>query len=342
MFTLSSCDGVDMTRLGTVWTLGLALLLASHRLPAQVPQERFCQFIATNSGGSLGAICYAGLDAAQVFLPLWGMSISGGNPQVGTAGPLGGLGRASVTARVNAITSSLPDPTKASAIMVPSSFSGLLPSTSVDAAFGVWKGTGAGVLSIDALGSAVLFHGGAVSDLWRSRGTGRFLGGVLGVGYGARFGVHQGGALLPTLSLSYMRRTLPRVQYGSPPSTCCAGDEFEFDLNLHADNYRLTAGWRFAAVDVAAGVGIDHYSSSAHVHGQGGVSGGIGSFDTFPGLSATRQVIFADAGLRVAEARLVAELGYQPGKNDHLTAQFSGFDPNNGHPFGTVGLRFDL
>jgi len=332
-----------MTRIGTVWTLGLALLLASHGLPAQVPQEQWCRFIATYSGGSLAATCYTGLDAAQVFLPLWGMSISGGNPQVGTAGSLGGFGRASVTARVNAITSSLPDPTKASAIVVPSSFSGLLPSTSVDAAVGLWKGTGAGVLSIDALGSAVVFHGGVVSDLWRSRGTGHFPGGVLGVGYGARIGVHQGRALVPTLSLSYMRRTLPRVQYGSPPSTCCAGDQFEFDLNLHADNYRLTAGWRLAAVDVAAGVGIDHYSSSVHIHGQGGTFGGIGSFDFFPfGLSATRQVIFADAGLRIADARLVTELGYQPGKNNHLTAQFSGFDPNNGHPFGNVGLRFDL
>lgn len=327
----------------TARIIGLALLLASHRLVAQTPQEQSCQFTAIYGGGALGAICYTGFDAARVFQPLLGMSISGGNPQVATAGSLGGLGRVSVTARLNAITSSLPDPTKAFASAVPSSFSGLLPSTSVDAAVGLWNGTGSGLLSIDALGSAILFHGGAVSDLWRSRGTGHFLGGVLGVGYGARVGVHQGGALFPTLSLSYMRRTLPRVQYGSPPSTCCAGDQFEFDLNLHADNYRLTAGWRFGALNVAAGVGIDHYSSNVHVHGQGGVAGGIGSFDTLPfGLSATRQVIFADAGFPLAGARFVTELGYQPGKNDHLATQFTGFDPDKGHPFGNVGFRFDL
>jgi hypothetical protein len=294
------------------------------------------------AGSSLGPLCVTGVEAAKIFQPLWGVSTSGGNPHLGTAGTLGRLGRVSVTARVNATAGSLPDPAGASSSPVPGRSSGVFPTTLVEGAVGLWQGTGAGFLSLDALGTAVFFLGGAVTDLGRSPGSPHVLGGLVGVGYGARVGVHQGPGGFPSLSVSYMRRTLPRVQYGSPPPTCCTGDQFEFDLDLRADAYRFTTGWRFPAVDVAAGIGIDHYSSRVHLHTHLGSSIGSVSFDVPFGLSMTRQLLFADAGIRFAGAKLVGELGYEPGKDDHLTTPFAGFDPTAGHPFGSLGLRFGI
>jgi hypothetical protein len=56
-------------------------------------------------------------------------------------------------------------------------------------------------------------------------------------------------------------------------------------------------------------------------------------------LANTRHVLFLNAGLRLALAKLVAELGYQTGKDQHPSTTFSGFDPKAGHVFGGVGLR---
>ena len=56
--------------------------------------------------------------------------------------------------------------------------------------------------------------------------------------------------------------------------------------------------------------------------------------------SSTREVAFVDGGLSLAALKLVAELGYQTGKDQHFTTNFSNFDPKAGHVFGGVGLRF--
>src|SRR5438034_4369286 len=58
-----------------------------------------------------------------------------------------------------------------------------------------------------------------------------------------------------------MRRTLPRLYFGDLPS----GDHYAFDSDLEATNVRITAGMRLLALDVAAGIGFDHYSSTAHL-----------------------------------------------------------------------------
>jgi hypothetical protein len=150
-------------------------------------------------------------------------------------------------------------------------------------------------------------------------------------------GVLKGAFPVPSLSVSYMRRALPRIQYGVLAPPLGSGDQFEFDTDLKADNYRIEAGWRFVLVDLAAGLGIDHYTSTAHIR-----------FHDTPtttrtvtlDLANTRQVLFLNAGLSLVAAKLVAELGYQTGKDQHLTTNFSDFDPKAGHVFGGIGIRF--
>ena len=304
----------------------LTILLGAAPLPAQEPQ---CNTIDPNAT----AACNTAVDAVKAFHPLAGMLVSGGNPVLGTAGSLGGAGHLSLTARVNVIKAALPNPDSASRPSVPSSFNGAVPAPIVEAGLGLYRGTTLGLLSIDALGSAVLLPTGVVSNLSVDSGATHIGSVALGLGYGVRVGALKGSFPVPSVSVSYMRRTIPRIQYGDLAS----GNQFEFDTDLKADNYRVEAGWRFVLVDLAAGLGIDHYTSTAHIR-----------FHDTPttvrtvslDLANTRQVVFVDAGLSLALVKLVGEVGYQTGKDQKLTTNFSGFDPKAGHVFGGLGIRF--
>src|SRR2546422_8364068 len=66
--------------------------------------------------------------------PLAGMVVTGGNPVIGTARSLGGLGHFALTARVNAIKAALPDPTATNQTPVPTSFNGAVPAPVIEGA----------------------------------------------------------------------------------------------------------------------------------------------------------------------------------------------------------------
>src|SRR2546430_10197554 len=129
-------------------TIAVALVVFAASLAAQEPQ---CAMPDPNGT----AACNTAVDAIRAFHPLAGMIVSGGNPVLGTATSLGGIGHLTVTARVNAIKASLPNPDSASQSQVPSSFHGAIPAPIVEAALGLLRGRG-GFLSGDALGSAGL------------------------------------------------------------------------------------------------------------------------------------------------------------------------------------------
>src|SRR5206468_2918770 len=133
-------------------------------------------------------------------------------------------------------------------------------------------------LAVDAYHTAQRVGGIAISGV------------PLGVGYGARIGIMNGRFPIPTVSVSVMRRTLPRLYFGDLPS----GDHFAFDSDLKATNVRITAGMRLLALDVAAGIGFDHYSGTAHLRW-----GTYGIRTAEIGLPATSspRALFADAGL---------------------------------------------
>src|SRR5438876_2187842 len=285
--------------------------------------------------------CKTAGDAIRAFHPLAGMIVSGGNPVLGTAGSLGGIGHLTVTARVNAIKASLPNPDSASQSQVPSSFHGAIPAPVVEGALGLLRGRG-GFLSVDALGSAVLLPTSGVSGLSVDSNAAHIGGAALGIGYGARVGILGGTFPIPALSVSWMHRTLPRIQYGNVrQSTFGTGDQFQFNMDLKADNYRVVASWKFVLVDLAAGLGVDHYSSSAtsiSFHDNPLSPATVRTVVINP--SSTREVAFVDGGLSLAALKLVGELGYQTGKDQHFTTNFSNFDPKAGHVFGGVGLRF--
>ena len=283
------------------------------------------------------AACNTAVDAVRAFYPLAGMIVSGGNPVLGNARSLGGLGHVTLTARVNAIKAALPDPTAANRSPVPSSFNGAVPAPMVEGAIGLLKGMGGGLLSVDVLGSALILPTG-IRNLSVDSGAAHISDAALGIGYGLRVGVLNGAFPVPAVSVSWMHRSVPRLRYGTLGPALGTGDQFEFTMDLTSDSYRAVAGWKFVLVDVAAGIGIDRYKSS---------DTNIRFWDSptttrtvVINPTNTRALVFVNGGLSLAAVKLVGELGLQAGKDQRYFTQFSGFDPKAAHVFGGIGVRF--
>ena len=307
-----------------------ALLLLTVIACPVAAQEPQCQ----SFNAQAQAACNTMVDATKAFHPLAGMILSGGNPVLGSAGTLGGFGHVSATLRINAIKASLPNPDSAAQNPVPSSFDGYLPAPVIEAAIGLYRGQGGGLLSIDGLASAVLLPATRVQGMSVDPDAPKIGDVALGLGYGVRIGLLRGAFPVPSVSVSVMKRHVPRVQFGD----VAGGDPADFATDFDAVNWRATAGMRVLFADVAAGVGIDHYTSAATIHYFDGVTTHTVTLD----LANTREVLFANAGLTMGLVKLVAELGYQTGTDQSFATTFSDFDPKAGHVFWGAGLRINF
>src|SRR6266704_3151055 len=294
--------------------LTVMVMLGATSLVAQEPQ---CNNIAFP--GATQA-CNTAVDAVRAFYPLAGMIVNGGNPVIGTAGSLGGLGHFALTARVNAIKAALPDPQAGSQSPVPSSFNGAVPAPMVEGALGLFKGVGGGLLAVDVLGSALILPTG-IQNLTVDSNAAHISNAALGFGYGVRVGVLNGSFPVPAVSVSGMHRTVPRLRYGTLGAAPGTGDDFEFTMDLKGDSYRAVAGWKFVLVDVAAGIGVDRYKS---------MDTNIRFYDSPTNIRTvvinptnTRAVVFVNGGLSLAAVKLVGEIGLQAGKDQTYVTRFS-------------------
>ncbi len=305
----------------------VVLTVVALPLAAQEPQ---CQ----NPNPQAQAACNTMVDATKAFHPLAGLIVSGGNPVLGTASSLGGFGHVSATLRVNAIKASLPNPDSAARNPVPSSFSGYFPAPVIETAFGLYRGQRGGLLSIDGLASAVLLPASRVQGMSVDPGAPKIGDIALGIGYGVRIGLLRGSFPVPAVSVSVMKRHVPRIQFGN----VSANDPADFATDLNATNWRATAGMRVLFADVAAGIGVDHYTSAAIIHYRDGLFIRTVTLD----LANTREVLFANAGLTMGPVKFVTELGYQTGTDQGFSTTFSDFDPKAGHVFWGAGLRLNF
>jgi hypothetical protein len=276
-------------------------------------------------------VCTAAVDATRAFHPVLGLLTSGGNPVLGSASPLGGLGHASITARVNAVDVVLPRLSyDGSTATVPKGEKVFAPAPLVEGAVGLFGGLPSGLLAVDGLLSAQLIPT-TVFDDFRVDPDARRIGTVaLGLGFGARVGILRELGPLPGVSLSVMRRDLPTITYGDIDS----GDEFQYSVGLRATNLRLVASKRFALLELAGGLGWDRYTGRALVQVREGLVP-----DVPIRLKTSRGLAFVNAGLGIGLARLVAEAGYQGGKDQKLTTDFEGIDTRQGKFFAGLGLR---
>src|SRR5260370_4466220 len=264
-----------------------ALLLGLAIEPLAAQGDPQCSAATTTP--ALNA-CNTAVDAMNAFRPLAGIVISGGKPVLGTAGPLVGVGHMAFSARVTATKVALPNPDSAftSGSSVAAGYNGALPAPVVEGSLGVLRGMGGGLLSIDALGSAVLLPTNQVANLSVDPNATRIGSVALGIGYGARVGVIKGGLLIPSVSVSWMHRHLPRLQYGDVNTN----GQMDFAMALDATNIRAIAGMRLLLFEVAAGPGRDPPSAPGRLRYQG-VPPPTG--DVHP--QETRPVVVGESGL---------------------------------------------
>ncbi|MDQ3208709.1 MAG: hypothetical protein M3Q37_08895, partial [Gemmatimonadota bacterium] len=124
---------------------GMFLVALVSPVFAQTPE---CSTYA----GNAQRVCAAAVDGTRALHPLMGILVSGGNPTIGTAAPLGGLGHASLTLRANAVQVVLPDLTyNGSASSVPVGDKLWAPAPLIEGALGVYGGIGNGLLAVDLL-----------------------------------------------------------------------------------------------------------------------------------------------------------------------------------------------
>jgi hypothetical protein len=285
--------------------------------------------------GNAERVCAAAVDGTRAFHPVFGMLVSGGNPTIGSAATLGGLGHASATVRANGVNLVLPDlGYTGSSATVPAGDKLFLPAPLIEGSVGLYKGQARGLFALDFLGSAQLLPTDQINNVTVDPDARRIGSIALGLGYGARIGILQGVGPLPAVSVSLMRRDIPRITYGDVP----AGDRFSYGVDLHATNFRVIASKQVAVVDVAVGLGVDKYTGNAIIQFRDPITLVIQP-NVPVEVNNTRILSFVNAGLSLSKVRLTGEVGYQGGKDQQLSTTFEDFDTTVGKFFAGLGLR---
>ncbi len=281
-------------------------------------------------------VCSAAVDGTRAFHPVAGLLLSGGNPVLGTASTLGGFGHLTLTVRANGSRVVLPDLAyNGGSTTVPAGDKVFAPVPLVEASAGLFRGLGHGFLALDVLGSAQPLPTSLIDKLAVDPNATRIGSVALGFGVGGRIGVLRESAVLPGVSVSVMRRTLPRITYGS----LAGGDNFTYGIDLQAWNVRAAVSKKVAILALAAGLGWDRYTGGATIAFRNPVT----SLPEPPidfAVANERWQLFGNAGLDFGPAKLLGEIGYQAGKDQKLTTSFQDFDTTKGRVFGGVGLRF--
>ena len=307
---------------------GLVLVITALPVSAQAPE---CSAYVSNAQ----RVCQAAVDGTRAFHPVMGVLVSGGNPTIGSAGTLGGLGHASLTLRANAVQLVLPDLAyNGSTSTVPAGDKLWAPAPLLEGVVGIYKGLPSGLLAVDFLGSAQLLPADQIDNFSVDAGARRIGDIALGLGYGARVGLLREMGPLPALSVSIMRRDIPQISYGDVP----AGDRYSYGVDLQATNLRIVASKHLLVFDLAGGFGWDKYTGDAVIQFRDPISS-IPQPSVLVDLESTRTMAFLNAGFSMSVLRLTGEVGYQGGKDQNLSTYFEDFDTAKGKFFAGLGLR---
>jgi len=297
---------------------------------------------AASASGPLGGgaqaqnVCNAAVDGASVFVPVAGILVTGGSPFLGASGGLGGFPHLGITLRVNATQLVVPDAhyngvgtTVAAAQTV------VVPAPLIEGALGIFRGLRGGSFALDALGSAQLLPTKLIDNVHIDVNA-RSIGSIaLGLGFGGRLTLIGEGEMLPALTVSVMRRTLPRIGVGN----IVGGDRYSFASDLTSTEYRATIGKRFGPLALGAGAGWTDYVADAQIVFLNPVTN-VQEPSVFVTVNDSRTVGFVDGGLALGRVYLIAEAGLQRGKDLGLVTTFAGNDPKEQRLFGSFGLRF--
>ncbi|HEY2853181.1 MAG TPA: hypothetical protein VGJ18_10065 [Gemmatimonadaceae bacterium] len=286
--------------------------------------------------------CQQAIDLFQLMAPQLGISITGGNATLGQGGTLGGLGHFVVEVRANGLLGNVPQvqtPSTNGAVQRTNypTKSQILGLPSADGSLGIFKGLPLGLTNVggvDLLLSAFYVPSVTANNVSVSPDS------PLKIGYGVRIGALQESLLVPGVSLTIMKRDLPKTTI----TGTSGGDSLIVrDLQDNTTSWRLVASKSLILFGLAAGVGQDKYDAKTSV--QGVVQGTFGPL-TNPRSqvipltqSLTRTNYFADVSLNMLLAKVVGEIGMMSGGTINTYNKFDSA-PDKSRVYGSVGLRF--
>lgn len=283
--------------------------------------------------GAEGNLCNAAVDGLRIYQPVVGQLISGGNPELGRVGMLGGLGHFAVTLRANVTRVTLPsDAYDGSTSIVPAGDDITAPEPTIDLAVGIYGGMESGLLAVDLLGALQLLPGER-DNVTIDPGAARIGDVALGLGAGVRLGIVGNDSSPFAANASLMWRKLPTYSYTS--------GAYAFGTDLTATNLRAVLGWHASMFSIGFGGGVDWYS------GDGLAVFADPSLPLLPqsvavDVATRRFLAFADVALVFRVVSLAFEVGYQFGEDEQLATTFEGMAPGDGSLFLSGGVKFGL
>jgi hypothetical protein len=291
--------------------------------------------------------CQKAIDLFNYMAPQLGIAITGGNATLGKGGTLGGLGHFSVGLRVNVVQGSVPqiqDVTPSVNGAVSSNYETkdqIIGMPTADLAIGIFKGL---PLAITNVGGIDLLVSAAYLPEFNTDGVDvKVPNGSLKIGYGARLGILQESLLVPGVSVTYLRRDLPKTNI----TATTGGDSLYItNLGVKTEAWRLVASKSILFLGVAVGAGQDTYESSTDIRAHVAAR----SVPPIPASNAAptaplsqnlkRTNVFADLSLNLLLLKLTGEIGQVSGGTINTFNTFSGKQAADSRLYGSVGARF--
>jgi hypothetical protein len=293
----------------------------------------------TCSNATVGDGCAVASDFFRYMAPQLGTAIAGGSHTLGIGTNLGGFPHFAVALRVNAVQGSAPVINDVLVGAAQQRSFGVedapIPMATVDFALGLTKGFNLGVTrvgGIDLIGGVTYLpeiEGDEFSLVPQNN---------VAVGLGARVGILEQSALIPGVSLSYMKRDLPTVNLGASADD---GTSFGInDLSVKTTSWRISAQKNLLLFQLGAGYGGDtyDYSTSATVT-VSGVGGGTATMTD--AQSVTRTTMYGTLGINLWLFKIVGEVGQVSGGNITTFNDFA-TPANEARNYGTLGIRINF
>jgi hypothetical protein len=293
--------------------------------------------------------CQKALDLLNYMTPQLGTLIAGGNATIGQGGTLGGLGHFALSLRANAMRASLPDIEGAGVNYGDAERTNYVTEAQwaalpvVDAAFGLFKGIPLPLTNV--LGVDVLVNVSYLPELEHDPLSLTTPDGSFKFGYGARIGVLQESLVLPGVSVTYMKRDLPRTTLiasweGGALANADTARLENFDIGT--TSWRIVASKSLLAFSLALGVGQDRYEAEANAFYS--VNEPLARFEGGPvryAFDVTRTNVFLDVITNLGLMKLVATVGGVSG-GDIPTYNTFDKEADASRIYGSLGVRIGL
>ena len=349
-----------MRRLVVSATLLVTAASAMHAQGKSAPDQQCATAVI-----ELRDACQKSVDLFNYMAPQVGTAMAGGNATLGQASTLGGLGHFSLGVRVTAVDGAIPDfgesdePSTNDAVSTTYKMERApVPMPGVDLAVGLFKGIPLGITNLGGLD--FLMSASYVPEIDKEDQDVKLLtpDGSLKLGFGARLGILQEGAVMPGLSVSYLQRGLPTLRVNAVISDGIEAldDSISLrDFKLDAKSWRIVASKKLLFIGLALGYGQDTYDASSDITAvvkeacidpsivcrfspAPRADGEPGSLVTFE-QSVTRSNMFANLSLNLVILKLVGEVGQVSGGTINTFNIYEGEAPDKTRNYASVGFR---